>query len=71
MDIDLIDLLYMYIYMSFSGPMPTTINGHKYILTFTDYFTKFVELFPLVDKCALGVSKGIKSFVCRFVQKTA
>jgi hypothetical protein len=49
----------------FTGPLPTTTAGYKYVLTFTDYYTKFVDFYPLKDKTAGGVAHGIKTFVCR------
>jgi hypothetical protein len=32
------------------GPLPVSNNGHRYILTFTDHFTKWVEAFALKKK---------------------
>ncbi|XP_070837462.1 uncharacterized protein [Chaetodon trifascialis] len=29
------------------GPLPPTLNGHRYILTVTDYFSKWVEAVPM------------------------
>ncbi|XP_061665624.1 protein BCCIP homolog isoform X2 [Syngnathoides biaculeatus] len=52
--------------MDFIGPLPMTTNGNKYVCTFTDYYTKFVDLFPLKEKAANVVSDAIKSFVCRW-----
>ena len=43
------------------GPMPETLRGNKYIVTLTDYFTKWAEAAPLADKTALGVAKFIYS----------
>ncbi|CAB3989986.1 Gypsy retrotransposon integrase 1 [Paramuricea clavata] len=43
-----------------SGPLPTTTAGYTYVLTFTDYYTKFVDFYPLKDKTAGGVAHGIK-----------
>ena len=37
----------------FVGPLPKTQTGLKYVLTLTDYFTKYVELFPLRQKSGL------------------
>ena len=34
------------------GKFPMTATGYQYILTATDYFTKWVEAFPLQDKSA-------------------
>ena len=58
-------LLFMYIIL-FTGPLKTTEKSNKYVLTFTDYFTKFVEFFPLKSKSADGVARGIKLFICRW-----
>ena len=35
-----------------AGPFPTTSKGHKYILVVQDYFTKWVEIFPMGDQTA-------------------
>lgn len=41
------------------GPMPTTPRGNKYIITLTDYFSKWAEAAALPDKSAKGVAKFI------------
>jgi hypothetical protein len=33
--------------MDVTGPYPMTPNDNKYLLTFTDDFTKFVEAYPM------------------------
>ena len=50
----------------FQGPLPTTDAGHKYVLTITDYYTKFVDFYPLKEKAAIGVARRIKTFVFRY-----
>uniref|UniRef100_A0A8C5GW46 Integrase catalytic domain-containing protein n=1 Tax=Gouania willdenowi TaxID=441366 RepID=A0A8C5GW46_GOUWI len=52
--------------MDFIGPLPTTEKCHRYVLTFTDYYTMFVDLYPLKDKTAAGVANCIRTFVCRW-----
>ena len=47
------------------GPLQLTKNGHRYIITFSDYFTKWIEVFPIEDKTAESVAAKIKSFVNR------
>ena len=47
--------------MDLIGPLKETPRGNKYIVTLTDYFSKWAEAAPLPDKCALGVSKFIYS----------
>ena len=37
----------------------TSTNGNRYLLTQTDYFSKYVEAIPLPDKSALSVAKGL------------
>ena len=49
--------------MDLIGPMPETSRGNKYIITLTDYFSKWADAAPLTDKTALGVSRFIYS-VC-------
>ena len=42
--------------IDFVGPVsPTLTNGSRYILTISDYFTKFVEAFALESKHAMKV----------------
>ena len=36
-----------------------TPEGWQYVLTMTDYFSKYVEAVPIVDKSALSVAKTI------------
>lgn len=42
------------------GPInPVSSQGNRYILTLSDYFTKFVEAIPLPDKSAIGVAEAL------------
>ena len=47
--------------MDLIGPMPETPRGNKYIVTLTDYFSKWAEAAPLPDKTALAIAKFIFS----------
>ena len=47
--------------MDLIGPMPETPRGNEYIVTLTDYFSKWAEAAPLKDKGAVGVAKFIYS----------
>jgi len=38
--------------MDITGPYPTTPRGNKYLLTFIDHLTKYVEAFPIPDHTA-------------------
>jgi hypothetical protein len=51
--------------MDIIGKLPETLRGYRYVLTVTDYFTKYVEFFPLKDKKAEGVCQAIRSFIYR------
>jgi hypothetical protein len=49
------------------GPLPRTRNGNKYILTFIDHFTKWVEAFAIEKPDAQTVAKHfVENIVCRF-----
>ena len=47
------------------GPLPETVRGNKYIITVTDYFSKWPEAGPLADKSAGGVANFMFSLFCR------
>ena len=47
------------------GPLPETPRGNKYIITVTDYFSKWPEAAPLQDKTAVGVANFLFSLFCR------
>ncbi|CAC5368135.1 unnamed protein product [Mytilus coruscus] len=51
----------------FLGPLPTTSRCNKFILTVTDYFTKWVEVFPVKDQTAVVCAQLIlNEVICRF-----
>uniref|UniRef100_A0A3Q3KR86 Gypsy retrotransposon integrase-like protein 1 n=1 Tax=Monopterus albus TaxID=43700 RepID=A0A3Q3KR86_MONAL len=45
------------------GPLPKTADGFQYILTATDYFSKWVEAFPLKNKTGSEVAKQLCSII--------
>ncbi|KAH9107635.1 hypothetical protein AeMF1_017069 [Aphanomyces euteiches] len=50
------------------GPLPTTENGNKYILVFGDYFTRWIEAFPVPHlKTSTFARTLIDEVLCRFV----
>jgi hypothetical protein len=49
------------------GPLPTTKQGNRYILVFTDHFSKWVEVFPLKETTATTIAKHyVEDVICRF-----
>ena len=48
------------------GPLKETSRGYKYVLTITDYFTKFVDFHPLKSKTRQEVADGLKTFFYRY-----
>ena len=51
--------------MDLIGPFQVTAQGYKYVLTITDYFSKFVEAVPIEDKSGSSVARGIFKVYCR------
>lgn len=46
--------------IDFIGPIsPSSHQGNSYILTITDYFTKFVEAVPMPNKYAVNVAAAL------------
>ncbi|KAF2890388.1 hypothetical protein ILUMI_15785 [Ignelater luminosus] len=52
--------------MDITGPFVTSNNGNKYLLTFQDHFSKYVEIIPLSDQKAETVAK---EFVTKIVAR--
>ncbi|XP_070704502.1 uncharacterized protein [Pempheris klunzingeri] len=48
------------------GPLPQTLNGHKYILTVTDYYSKWVEAVPMQSCLPSDVAKHIVDIIAHF-----
>ncbi|MCP3663135.1 MAG: DDE-type integrase/transposase/recombinase, partial [Gammaproteobacteria bacterium] len=52
--------------MDILGPLPTSVNGNKVILVFTDYLTKWTECFCLPDQKASTVARAlVEGVICR------
>ena len=52
--------------MDILGPLPVTTMGNRYILVIADYFTKWVEAFPMPNMEATTVARlFVDQFVCR------
>ena len=55
--------------VDFIGPLcPISKEGNRYILTLSDYFSKFVEAVPLPDKCAKSVSRILFKVIYTAIQ---
>jgi len=53
--------------MDIMGPLPTTARGNRYIVVIEDYFTKWVEAFPMADMRAETVAVAlVDGFICRY-----
>lgn len=53
--------------MDFAGPYPESADGNRYVLVFTDQFTKWVEIIPTKDQTALTVTKLFYDrIICHF-----
>ncbi|MCP3661980.1 MAG: DDE-type integrase/transposase/recombinase, partial [Gammaproteobacteria bacterium] len=49
------------------GPLPLTERGNKYIVTFTDYFTRWTEAVALPDQTAQTIARAmVDAVVCRY-----
>ncbi|XP_030590792.1 uncharacterized protein LOC115783926 [Archocentrus centrarchus] len=48
------------------GPLPQTVNGHKYILTVTDYYSKWVEAVPMTACLPSDVAENIVDIISHF-----
>ena len=57
--------------IDFVGPLsPIAKDGSRYILTISDYFTKWVEAIPTVDKRASTVASSlfkVSKCTCRII----
>ena len=53
--------------MDILGPLPETNAGNSYVLVVGDYFTKWMEAYPIPNQDAITVAnKLVNEFICRF-----
>ena len=52
--------------MDIVGPFPQTDKGNAYILVIGDYFTKWVDVYPMKDMEAASVAVCLHDFICRY-----
>ena len=53
--------------MDILGPLPESTAGNSYILVVGDYFTKWMEVYPIPNQETITVSKKlVDEFFCRF-----
>ncbi|MES9882105.1 MAG: reverse transcriptase domain-containing protein [Sedimenticola sp.] len=53
--------------MDIVGPVTTSLEGNRFILVVTDYFTKWPEAFPLKDHKATTVARVlVDEIICRY-----
>ena len=50
--------------MDLIGPFKRSPEGYQYVLTMTDYFSKYVEVVPILDKSAIAVAIAIYQVYC-------
>uniref|UniRef100_A0A8C7IFC0 Uncharacterized LOC109878664 n=1 Tax=Oncorhynchus kisutch TaxID=8019 RepID=A0A8C7IFC0_ONCKI len=48
------------------GPLPLTLNGHQYVLTLTDFYSKWVEAFPLRGCSSTEVAQHVAEVISHF-----
>ena len=49
------------------GPFPESDEGNKYVLVIADYYTKFVEAYPMPDETASTIARIlVEEFICRY-----
>src|ERR1700754_3182431 len=49
------------------GPLPITKSGNRWLLVFTDHFSKWVEVFAIPDGTAPYIAKHyVEDIICRF-----
>ena len=51
--------------MNLIGPFRPSAMGYQFLLTMTDYFSKYIEAVPIKDKSAVSVARGINEVYCR------
>ena len=54
--------------MDLIGPLPKTSRGNKYIVTLTDYFSKWAEAAPPFNKTAEGIAKFMYSVSLKYTK---
>ena len=54
------------VHIDLVGPLPTSLEGHKYIFVLVDTLTRYTFVRALMDKTALSVAKALKAFIDRF-----
>ena len=46
--------------MDIMGPFPTTEEGYRFVLVFSDYLSRYMEICPIKDKTSVSVAEALK-----------
>jgi transposase InsO family protein len=52
--------------IDFAGPFPESEDGNQYVLLAIDYYSKWVEAFPVKNADGVSVVKAMRSLIARF-----
>jgi hypothetical protein len=63
---DISEAVLQRIALDIAGPMETTPRGNRFVLVIQDYFSKWVEIYPIPNHTAETVAKCVVNYICHY-----